>query len=449
MTDHRQLRKILAATILGSTLVFLDSTIVNVLLPALRRGFALSLSQSQWVIQAYLLSLSALLLLGGSLGDHLGRKRIYQIGICVFTFSSLACAFAPSFQFLVAARAVQGIGGALLTPGSLAIINAVFPKEERGRAIGAWASFTTLAVAAGPVLGGFLVDHFSWRWAFALNLPFAILSWLLTRSSVPETCSEQHSAPLDFFGASLATLSLSGLTYGLMQHVKSVSIASALLFIVFLIHEKRAKSPLLPLRLFRNRVFSVVNLLTTFVYAALGIVMFMLPFQIIEVGRYSAWQAGAASLPFIAMVFLLSRPVGALLDRFGPHLPMTVGPLIVSGAAILLRKMSQPQASYLKAYLFPMLVLGIGMAITITPLTTTVMSAVNESYSGASSGINNTVARLSGLIAIAVLPYVVTGVFGIPFRVSVDSYHAALIFAAGLAFCGALTGGLLLNKPSR
>ncbi len=433
--------KVLAATILGSVLVFLDGTIVNVLLPALRREFSLSLGQAQWVTQAYLLFLSALLLLGGSLGDHLGRKRIYQIGILVFTASSFACALAPNFGFLIAARALQGVGGALLTPGSLAIINAVFPKEDRGKAIGTWASFTTLASAAGPVVGGLLVDHFSWRWAFAFNLPYAVASWHLTRVAVPESCSEQHSAPLDFLGAGLASLSFFGMTLGLMQGSAPIGLVSILLFAVFLSHERRAKAPMIPLELFRGRTFSAVNLLTFFVYGALGIVFFMLPFQLIEVGGFSAWQAGAAGFPFIAAVFAMSRVAGALLDRCGPLLPLTTGPLIAGGGMILLRKMAVPHASYAEAYLFPMLIFGIGMALTITPLTTTVMAAAGESYSGVASGINNAVARLSALLAIAALPIFVTQVYGIPFRVDLECYRAALSFAAGLAFVGAVCGG--------
>jgi EmrB/QacA subfamily drug resistance transporter len=443
MTDRGRLRKVLAATVLGSSLVFLDSTIANVLLPALRRDFSLSLSDARWVTQSYLLFLSALLLFGGNLGDHVGRKRVFKVGILAFSLSSLACAVAPTLGVLLVARSIQGVAGALLTPGSLAIINATFPKAERGRAIGAWASLTTLATAAGPIVGGFLVDHFSWRWAFVLNLPFAFAAWHFARVAVPESCSEKHSLPLDIFGAALVSVSFLGLAYGLMQNRVAIALGALALFVIFLFYEKRAKSPMLPLELFRNRIFSVVNGLTFFVYGALSLVLFILPFQMIEVNGFSAWQAGAAGFPLIASVFLLSRPAGALLDQFGPGLPLTAGPAIVSAGIWFLRMRALPHASYLDAYFFPMLILGIGLAITITPLTTTVMSAVDETYSGTASGVNNTVARLSGLLAIAILPVFIAGVFGISFRADLECYRATLSSATGLALAGALCGAAL------
>ena len=408
---------VLAATILGSSLAFIDGTVVSVALPAIAAEFGAVGADLQWVVEAYALFLSALLLVGGSLGDRFGRRRVYAIGIALFTLASIACGIAPSVQWLVVARAVQGVGGALLVPGSLALISASFDPIRRGRAIGTWSGFSGITTAIGPVLGGWLVSH-SWRWAFFLNVPLtAIVLLLLPR--VPESRNPKARG-LDLLGASLATAGLGGLVFGLIESsrrgwadpavVAGLAVGGAALA-AFVAVEARSTSPMLPLALFRSPTFTGANALTLFLYGALACVFFFLPLDLIQVQGYSPLEAGAAMLPFIAVLFLLSRWSGGLVARFGPRLPLLVGP-VVTAVGFLLLALPGIGGSYWGTFFPGVLVVGLGMAASIAPLTTAVMNAAGEESAGIASGVNNAVSRAAGLLAIALFGIVLAGTFG-------------------------------------
>src|SRR5258708_3162824 len=400
----------LAAAILGSCMAFIDGTVVNIAIPVLQRSMGATVSDTQWIVDAYLLVLSSLMLAGGGLGDHLGRRKVFAIGIAMFAAASVVCGAAANPQQLIAARAFQGLGAALLVPGSLAIITATFPAGERGRAIGTWSSLTSLAVIAGPLFGGWLVQAVSWRAVFYINLPIALITLLIVRYSMPPDKTSQTPGRIDWGGTLLVTVALAALTFGMIEAPSlgmrsSLVIGSLLLgsiaFVAFIAIERRIEDPIMPLTLFRSRAFSGANLLTLLLYGALSTVTFLLPFNLIQVQHSSPAQAGAAFLPFVATMSILSRWTGGLADRFGPRLPLIIGPLL-AGCGFLLMARPSIGGSYWTTFFPGVLTLGLGMATTVAPLTTTVMTSFGEEkHAGAASGINNTVARAAGLLSIA------------------------------------------------
>jgi EmrB/QacA subfamily drug resistance transporter len=410
---------ILVASILGSSMAFVDGTVVNVALPVLQRNLNATATEVQWVVEAYLLTLSALLLLGGSLADKIGRRRIFAIGVGLFAGSSIGCAMAPNISWLIVGRTAQGVGGALLVPTSLALLGAGIPDQRRGRAIGKWSAFSAATAGVGPVLGGWLVQVGSWRWVFWINVPIALATLAITWLRVPESRDPHHTG-LDLLGATFATLGLGGVVFGLLEGprlgfthpaIDVALIGGALMLGAFLWVERRSKSPMLPLDIFRSRTFTGANALTLLVYAALGAVLFFLPFNLIQVHGYSPAESGAALLPLIALVSLLSGWSGRLSGRYGPRPSLVVGPLI-AGLGYALLALPGAGGSYWNTFFLPVTMLGLGMAVTVAPLTTTVMGSAGPARAGVASGINNAVSRTASLLAIAVFGIIAYQRFG-------------------------------------
>ena len=445
-------RWVLAATVLGSGVAFLDGTVVNVALPAIRDDLGTSLTGLQWTVNAYLVTLSALLLLGGSLGDRFGRRSMFVAGLAGFTIASLLCGLAPSSGFLIAARALQGVGGALLVPGSLSIIAATFHPDDRGSAIGAWSGLAGVASSVGPFLGGWLIDAVSWRLIFLINVPLAAAAIWIAIRHVPETRSSTR-VPLDTTGAGLVTIGLAALSYAAIEHEGSASVVAAAIGVLalgaFLFVERASSHPMLPLGIFRSRQFSGTNLTTLAVYAGLSGAIFLVVLRLQVSLGYSALEAGASLVPFTLVMLTLSAAAGRLGQRVGARIPMTVGPLVAAFGILLLSGVA-PGDEYLTAVLPGVAVFGLGMAITVAPLTAAVLGSVGDEMTGIGSGVNNAVARLAGLLAVAVLPALAGIAADGPIELSLDrGYGTALRIAAIVTALGGVIAALAVRETSR
>ncbi|MFW0786444.1 MFS transporter [Gordonia sp. CPCC 206044] len=448
-------RWLIAGTVLGSGVAFLDSTVVNVALPAMARDLDTGLGGQQWVLDGYLLTLSALILPGGAVGDRYGRRRIFVIGLVVFAAASMACGLAPTSGWLIAARIVQGIGAAAVVPGSLALIDAGINESDRGRAIGLWAGMSGATSALGPFVGGWLVDAASWRWVFFLGVPFALGAvWIAVRH-IPESRDTTVTGRLDIAGAAAITVGLTGVIYALIEGpargwtatVVVAVVAGVGALVVFVVCERRADAPLLPLGLFRSWQFTGANLTTLVVYAALGGALFLLALQLQQSMDYSAFEAGVATVPS-TVIMLFGSPLSGRLAQFtGPRLPMTVGPFIAAGGLALMARIV-PGAGYLDAVLPAVVLFGVGMTITVAPLTAAALGAVDAAHSGTASGVNNAVARVASLLAVAVLP-VVAGIDAGPDQPLGQGFSTAMYIAAICCAVGGVIAAASIRSGAR
>jgi EmrB/QacA subfamily drug resistance transporter len=442
-------RWVLLATVLGSSMAMLDATVVNVALPTIGRQLNASLGELQWTVTAYTLTLAALILLGGSLGDRLGRRRVFLVGVLWFALASALCGLAPTIGVLIGARVLQGVGGALLTPGSLAIIQATFASDERPRAVGAWSGLGGVAAAVGPIIGGWLVQTVGWRWVFLLNLPLAAAVVVVTVRHVPETRDTSVRGGFDVAGAVLAALALAGITYALIEapeKATKVGVAVAVLLGVaagaaFVLVERRRTrapdkiTPMLPLDVFASRQFTVINILTFLVYGAFGGLLFLLVLQLQVVSGFSPLGAGAALLPVTLLMLTLSARSGALAQRIGPRWLLTCGLILLSiGMALMMR--IGPHASYVSDVLPAVVIFGFGLSMTVAPLTATVLASADVQHAGVASGVNNAVARAAGLIAVAALPAAV--------GLTAASYHVPALFNHGFDDATTVSAVILL-----
>jgi EmrB/QacA subfamily drug resistance transporter len=445
---------VLAATIIGSAMVFIDGTITNVALPQIQERLGASAVDAQWIVTAYALFLAALILIGGSLGDRFGRRRVFVIGVVWFAAASLLCGMAPTADALAAARALQGIGGALLTPGSLAILQASFAPGDRGRAVGAWSGLSGIAAAIGPFVGGWLVEIGSWRLIFLINLPLALAVVAVAVRHVPESRDRASVPRVDWLGAALTTVALAGLTCALIQAGEHGATPAALAagtagvaaLAGFIAVERHGQDPMLPVDIFRSRQFTAANIVTFVVYASLGTTFFLLVVHLQQVLRYSPLQAGLATLPVTALMLALSARAGLLADRIGPRLPMTVGPLAMAAGLVLLSRV-QPGSSYVGTVLPGIVVFGVGLSLTVAPLTATVLAAAPAQHAGVASGINNAISRAAGLMAVAVVPGL-AGLTGEAYRDAVvfaAGFRAAMLMSAGLCAAGGALAWLLIR----
>jgi len=448
-------RWVLLATVLGSGMAFLDATVVNVALPTIGADLNASVAGLQWVINGYTLTLASLILLGGSLGDRFGRRRIFLLGTVWFAGASLLCGVAPTSEALVAARALQGIGGALLTPGSLAILQASFAMSDRGRAVGAWSGLSGVAAATAPFVGGWLIDVGSWRPIFLINVPLAFAVVVVSLRHVPETRDAAGVRGIDVPGALLTVVGLAAVTWALIEAGERGATTGVLSsgaiglgsLAGFVAAERRVRHPMLPLEIFRSWQFSAANLVTFIVYASLSIMFFLFVVHLQQVLGYSPLQAGAATLPVTGLMLALSAPAGMLADRIGPRLPMTIGPLgIAAGLALMSRV--QAEATYFGTILPGLLVFGLGLSLTVAPLTATVLAAATSKHAGIASGVNNAISRGAGLLAVAAIPGL-TGLTGDAYRdpaIFASGFRAAMRISAALAAAGGLLAWLSIRN---
>ncbi|MER5432079.1 MFS transporter [Streptomyces sp. NPDC002588] len=446
---------ILLTTVLGSSMALLDSTVVNVALPRIGRDLDADLAALQWTVNAYMVTLAGLILLGGSLGDHYGRRKVFVVGVVWFASASLLCGLAPNAGVLVAARALQGVGGALLTPGSLALIQASFHPDDRGRAVGLWSGFGGIGAAVGPFLGGWLVDGPGWRWVFLLNVPLALVCVPVALRHVPESRDRLTHGRFDVLGAVLGALALALVTYALIEAregtllVALAAVAGVAAGVAFVVVERRRPDPMMPPDIFASRQFTAVNLVTLCVYAAFGGFFFLTAVQLQVVAGWSALGAGTALLPATALMLLLSARSGELGERIGPRIPLTVGPLLCATGMLLMLRVG-PDASYVADVLPAVVVMGLGMVSLVAPLTATVLASVDVGRAGLASGINNAAARAAGLVAVAALP-LLTGMGPETYRSATafdTSFGRAMVICAGVLVVGSAVAFGTVRRPA-